>query len=389
MKKITILLLSLLSTVSLLAQENVGVNFNEGKTFEELLQMAREQNKPVFIDCYTEWCGPCKMMAKQEFPKKEAGDYFNSKFVCGTFDMEKGEGVELRKRYDVNVFPTFLMIRNDGELINRSAGACDITKFIGIIEKAMTTENPLLSMEKRFKEGERDEKFIKEYIKLLDDNYMRKEKKNVIVTILSNHTTEQVAADTALFRTFIYSGFTPADDYFLSIYKHRDIVEANQGKKMASDFDGLWLNYAMRFLVYDNHDFKELDEKGLSELMAKAQEYNVPIAKDIESTLRRNAAYYGKDYPTLYQFTVDYANNPHSYNYNDNNILQCVTVLADNYVADRKVRKQLEKIAILRIEAVKKNSIGKGRTVKIKGVEMPMDEYYISKYEEVLAKVKK
>ena len=378
--------LLLLCSLTMLAQENVGVNFNEGKTFDELLQMAKEQNKPLFIDCYTEWCGPCKMMAQQEFPKKEAGDYFNSKFVCGTFDMEKGEGIELRKRYDVNAYPTFLMIRNDGELINRSTGACDITRFIGIIEKAMTTENPLKAMEKRFKDGERDEKFINDYIKLLDDNYMRKEKKDVIVTILSTHTTEEVAADTALFRLFIYNNFTPADDYFLAIYKHRAIVEANQGKKMARDFDGLWLNYAMRFLIYDNHEFKGLDEKGLNELMAKAREYNVPIAQDIESTLRRNAAYYGKDYPTLYKLTLEYVNRPTSYNYSDNSILQCLTVLADNYSSDKKVRKQLLKIATSRLEAVKKMPASK-RTVKIKGVEMTMTDYYISEYSEIIGKL--
>lgn len=387
MKRIISILLFVSCFLPLMAQENVGVNFNEGKTFDELLQMAKEQNKPLFIDCYTEWCGPCKMMAQKEFPKKEAGDYFNSKFVCGTFDMEKGEGIELRKRYDVNVYPTFLMIKNDGELINRSAGACDITRFIGIIEKAMVTENPLKAMEKRFQNGERDEEFIKEYVKLLDDNYMRKEKKNVIVTVLSSHTPEEVAADTALFKTFIYNNFTPADDYFLTIYKHRDIVVAHQGKKMASDFDGLWLNYAMRFLVYDNHEFKKLDEKGLNEFVAKAEEYNVPIAKDIKNTLIRNAAFYGKDYPALYQYTLDYVNNPAGYNFSDNNIVNYLTTLAENYSSDKKVRKQLVKIASSRIEAVKKMPSGK-RTVKVKGVDMPINEYYISSYEEIISKLK-
>lgn len=388
MKKISFLLFSILCSLSLLAQENVGVNFNEGKTFAELLQMAKEQNKPLFIDCYTEWCGPCKMMARQEFPKREAGDYFNSKFVCGTFDMEKGEGLELRKRYDVNVYPTFLMIKNDGELINRSAGACEIGRFIGIIEKAMSTENPLKAMEKRFKDGERDEAFVKEYIALLDKNYLRNEKKDVVVTVLSSHTPQEVAGDSALFRLFIYNDFTPADDYFLSIYRHRDIVESNQGKKMARDFDGIWLNYAMQFLVYDNHEFKELDEKGLGELMAKAEEYNVPIAKDIEATLRRSAAFYGKDYPSLYQYTVDYANNPSSYNYSDNSILHYLSALADNYSSDKKIRKQLSKIASSRMDAVKKNGIGKSRTVKIKNTEIPMDEYYLTKYSEVIEKLK-
>ena len=36
--------------------------------------------------------------------------------------MEKGEGVELRKRYDVNAYPTLLVLNAEGELLCRHAG---------------------------------------------------------------------------------------------------------------------------------------------------------------------------------------------------------------------------------------------------------------------------
>ena len=120
-----------------------GVNFNEGKTFSEVLALAKKEGKPVFVDCYTSWCGPCKMMANKEFPKKEAGDYFNKKFVCWKVDMEKGEGVELAKRYDVNAFPTFLILDADGNLTGRCVGAAGITDFIKKVEDAMKEEKGL------------------------------------------------------------------------------------------------------------------------------------------------------------------------------------------------------------------------------------------------------
>ena len=50
------------------------------------------------MDCYTSWCGPCKYMTGTIFPQEKAGEFFNPKFVCVKFDMEKGEGPELGKK---------------------------------------------------------------------------------------------------------------------------------------------------------------------------------------------------------------------------------------------------------------------------------------------------
>ena len=79
MKHIYTLLLGLLAWSASMAQE--GVNFRD-ITFEEALKQAKSENKLVFMDCYTSWCGPCKNMADKVFPQKAAGDYFNPRFVC-------------------------------------------------------------------------------------------------------------------------------------------------------------------------------------------------------------------------------------------------------------------------------------------------------------------
>ena len=103
--------LSMLSIIfaEIKAQENnEGVVFVENKTFAEAVAMAKESGKKVFLDCYTSWCGPCKMMTKNIFPQKAAGDYFNSEFVNIKLDMEKGEGPELAKRLKVRAYPTFV-----------------------------------------------------------------------------------------------------------------------------------------------------------------------------------------------------------------------------------------------------------------------------------------
>ena len=129
-------------------------------SFKEALAAAQNEGKLVFVDCYTEWCGPCKMMATKEFVKKEAGDYFNAKFVNFKIDMEKGEGPEVGKKYDVNAFPTFLILEPNGDLRGRLVGAAPIDKFIEKVEAALKEEKGLPWYQKKFRSGERDPQFL-------------------------------------------------------------------------------------------------------------------------------------------------------------------------------------------------------------------------------------
>lgn len=57
-----------------------GIRFETGG-LQEALAKARKENKAVFVDCYTSWCGPCKMMSSKVFPDKQAGDFFNPRFI--------------------------------------------------------------------------------------------------------------------------------------------------------------------------------------------------------------------------------------------------------------------------------------------------------------------
>ncbi|GAH00631.1 unnamed protein product, partial [marine sediment metagenome] len=68
-----------------------GINFNV-HSFEEAIKTAKAENKLIFVDAYTTWCGPCKWMSKNVFTEGKVGDYFNESFVNVKIDMEKGEG---------------------------------------------------------------------------------------------------------------------------------------------------------------------------------------------------------------------------------------------------------------------------------------------------------
>ncbi|MDR2885343.1 MAG: thioredoxin family protein [Rikenellaceae bacterium] len=111
-----------------------GIVFDEG-TFQELLDKAKAENKLVFIDAYASWCGPCKRMASEVFPQPEVGEYFNATFINAKFDMEKGEGIQIARRYKVDRYPTFLLVDGQGVLKGRMIGGSPAADFIKRIKQ--------------------------------------------------------------------------------------------------------------------------------------------------------------------------------------------------------------------------------------------------------------
>ncbi len=57
-------------------------------SFDEALTAAKQENKLIFIDFYTTWCGPCKMMSNKVFPQKNVGDFMNAKFIPLKMDFQ-------------------------------------------------------------------------------------------------------------------------------------------------------------------------------------------------------------------------------------------------------------------------------------------------------------
>lgn len=89
-----------------------GIQF-ENSDFKTIIAKAKKENKLIFLDAYTDWCTPCKMMVKNIFPLKSVGDYYNANFINAKIDMEKGEGIELAKKFGVKVYPSYLFINVD------------------------------------------------------------------------------------------------------------------------------------------------------------------------------------------------------------------------------------------------------------------------------------
>ena len=166
-KKIISVAIMLLMAICSNAQ---GIEFQK-VSFDEALGMAKESNKMVFVDFYTQWCGPCKMLARDVFTKPEVGNYFNSHFVSIQLDAEH-EGKPQADKYEVKAYPTLYFLKADGSIVTKTTGAVGAEALLNDAKKAvegMDDPDNFQGMRKQWKESAHTEAFLEKYIRKMKE----------------------------------------------------------------------------------------------------------------------------------------------------------------------------------------------------------------------------
>ncbi len=165
MKKILLFLLIL--PFAVIGQEK-GITFEHGLNWSQIKEKAKKENKFIFVDLFTTWCGPCKYMSASVFPQTKVGDFFNAKFVNAKIQMDKTdkdseevkawyeEAERFGKDYKIAAYPTFLIFNPQGELVHRMVGGGDADEFIERSKDALKPETQYYALLKAFNENPTD-----------------------------------------------------------------------------------------------------------------------------------------------------------------------------------------------------------------------------------------
>lgn len=197
-----------------------GISFFEGN-WKDALEVAKKQNKLVFVDAYAEWCGPCKMMARNVFPQPAVGEYFNKHFVSMKIDMEKGQGLEFRQKYPVSAFPTFFFLDPGGIVVLNTKGARDQNAFIQLAQSAVSKYNPDAQFVKLYESGNREYETIVGYVRSLN----RQGKSSLAVSNAYLNTQKNLSTPENL--KFILEATTEADSRIFDLcLKYRQEIGA-------------------------------------------------------------------------------------------------------------------------------------------------------------------
>ena len=242
MKQIRIFLFALLCTVLALpamAQEGKGIQFFKG-TFAQALAKAKAEGKPLFVDFYAVWCGPCKKMEKQIFTQPEVGEYFNKHFVAVQLDAEKPENVDAAKTYKVEAFPTLGIFDGEGKALSINVGYMNAQELMAMAKTAVGEVKGFEQLYKEYRQNPNDLTIQQDLLTLAPQflttqDGMDAEKWVVRVRKIYQAYIEKKMSDNSLInrKDYIIIGYLGGDDEETT-YRLVDYISKNMDAWMAA-----------------------------------------------------------------------------------------------------------------------------------------------------------
>lgn len=242
MKKWNLAFLALAVGLTASAQET-GMHFEHNTTWEKVLAKAKAENKYIFIDCYTTWCGPCKQMSKNVFPQETVGTFYNKNFInikvqldTTAADNEEvkswyATGDMLEDKYNVRAYPTYLFFDPNGQIVHRAVGSSEADKFIGKGKDAMVPEKQYYTLKRQYEAGNHEEAFLYKMAESASDAYDMKFAKEVADEYLSKQKDLYTKQNLELLKNFTS---TSKDQGFKVIMDNPAKVDAALGKGEAN-----------------------------------------------------------------------------------------------------------------------------------------------------------
>jgi thioredoxin-related protein len=120
------------------------IAWHEGDV-ESAFELAREENKPIFLYWGAEWCPPCHQIKATIFSKSE----FIAKsklFVPVYLDGDTEQAQKLGDRFGVRGYPTMIVFNSDGTEITRIPGGLDIGLYADVLDLTLSDIRPVAQL---------------------------------------------------------------------------------------------------------------------------------------------------------------------------------------------------------------------------------------------------
>jgi thiol-disulfide isomerase/thioredoxin len=248
------------------AQPKPAIRFTDA-SWDQLLAQARQEHKLIFMDAHAVWCGPCKWMDSHVFTDPAVAALYNRNFINAYTDMEKGEGIALRKKYAVRAYPTYLFINGDGEVVHKAIGQSTIPEFMQYGLDAISPLRNLQYLSSHYPAYAEDYDFVSTYLAALK----QAEEEDSTNAVALRYLQEQDAAALQsppcwkLLRTYLADASSPVFQYLVD---HRQQYAERYGKEVEEKIHSTYLAWPAHYLHYAENGKADLDEKGFADFLS-------------------------------------------------------------------------------------------------------------------------
>jgi thioredoxin-related protein len=259
---------------------NTGMHFTEG-SWTSLLARAKKSGKLIFVDANTTWCGPCKQMRKNIFPQTAVAQLYDRNFINVDFDMEKGEGIDFRKKYGVHAYPTFLYIDGDGQVIHKTVGSCEAAEFRQHALDALSPHRNLLYLQTAYLTQQKDPSLVITYLAALKDAYETPKADSVAVAYLeSKEAATWLQPDNWLLTKEYVNNATSS--VFRALVKNQSAYASLYGQEeVEKKIYQTYLAWPQHYLHYPEKGAASLDQDPFNEFLRQVKGSNYAKKEEI------------------------------------------------------------------------------------------------------------
>jgi thioredoxin len=117
-------------------QKNPAGELNWLTDHDKALEQAKAENKPIMIDFFATWCGPCKMLDKHTYTDSNVVEQSRSMVVL-RIDVDQNQ--KLARQYGIESIPTIVLLSAQGKEVRREVGFIAVPKMLELMRRGVGT----------------------------------------------------------------------------------------------------------------------------------------------------------------------------------------------------------------------------------------------------------
>lgn len=142
----------LLVSLALSGESFGGINFIKND-LDAAMKKAAEEKKPLMVDVYATWCGPCKVLDKQTFGDEKVQEFANKHFINVKLDGDRPGSQAFKRKHNVRSYPTVIFLDHTGEELDRMAGVQGPDVFLPNMKDWSEGKNTYRDLRKQYDEN--------------------------------------------------------------------------------------------------------------------------------------------------------------------------------------------------------------------------------------------